>query len=108
MIADFLDRCQPRAFPSGHDEKEWDRLFGAIADIKGVSDMKKCVLLPDEEEALRKSFNKSKIPHKTTDATCSIHSEWKMAKKKMANGSTFGRRLGLGFKFNGHTLDTHV
>ena len=54
--------------------------------------MDKCVLMPDEEEALTKAFNNSKIPKEVTGATCNIHTEFKLAKKKMSNGVCFGKR----------------
>ena len=77
---------------TGHNIKDWDKLFGSVATIPGVEDMEKCVLLPDEEEALTTSFNKSPIPKTLTAATCNIHSEWKLGKQPMSNGCIFGRR----------------
>ena len=74
----------------GHDEEEWCKLFDAIAGIDGVKNMSKCVLMHDEEPAIKSAFEKSKIPHLVTVSTCTLHTKWSLAKKKMSNGTQFG------------------
>ena len=74
----------------GEDEAEWLKIFDSIAKIDGVKHMQKCVLMRDEDQAIKNAFDHSAIPKMMTTATCKLYTKWKMAAQKMRNNATFG------------------